>query len=69
MTESDLIKTVFLIILLILIVIFAPLATIWSLNTLFGLTIAYDIWSWLAAVWLSSVTFGGIQASVRAKTN
>ena len=64
---SDLIKVILLFVLLIVVVIFAPLATIWSLNTLFGLTIAYDFWTWLAAVWLSSVTFGGVQAAVKAK--
>ena len=64
---NDVIKVILLSVLLILIVIFAPLATIWSLNTLFGLAIAYDFWTWLAAVWLSSVTFGGVQAAVKAK--
>lgn len=64
---SDGVKVVLLIALLVLVVIFAPLATIWSLNTLFGLAIAYDFWTWLAAVWLSSVTFGGVQAAVKAK--
>ena len=64
---NDVIKVILLVVLLIVVVIFAPMATIWSLNTLFGLTIAYDFWTWLAAVWLSSVTFGGVQAAVKAK--
>lgn len=64
---ADVTKVVLLSVLLILIVIFAPLATIWSLNILFGTAIAYNFWTWLAAVWLSSVTFGGVQAAVKAK--
>jgi hypothetical protein len=64
---ADVTKVILLVALLIVIVIFAPLATIWSLNTLFGTAIAYDFWTWLAAVWLSSVTFGGVQAAVKAK--
>jgi hypothetical protein len=64
---ADVTKVILLVALLIVIVIFAPLATIWSLNTLFGTAIAYDFWTWLATVWLSSVTFGGVQAAVKAK--
>ena len=64
---TDLIKVILLVVLLAVIIVFAPLATIWSLNTLFGLTIAYDFWTWLAAVWLTSVTFGGVQAAIKAK--
>lgn len=40
--------------------ILGPLLTIWSLNTLFGLGIAYGVLEWLAMVWLSIVTFGGL---------
>jgi len=42
------------------IMILAPFATVWSLNTLFGLGIAYGFYEWLAVVWLTVVTFGGI---------
>jgi len=39
---------------LILVVIFAPFAIIWSLNTLFvALAIPYSFWSWLAVVVLN----------------
>ena len=64
---SDLIKVILICALLIVVIIFAPLATIWSLNTLFCTAIAYNFWTWLAAIWLSSVTFGGVQAAVKAK--
>lgn len=45
---------------LILLVIFAPLAVIWSLNTLFPLAIPYNFYTWLAVVvmnltWMSKV--------------
>ena len=37
-----------------LVVIFAPFAIIWSLNTLFvALAIPYSFWSWLAVVVLN----------------
>jgi hypothetical protein len=39
---------------IIIFAIFSPLAVIWSVNTLFGLTIAYGFWEWLAALVLLS---------------
>lgn len=41
-----------------------PLITIWSLNTLFSLGISYTVQSWLATVWLSITTFGGLTNAV-----
>ena len=39
---------------MILLVIFAPFAIIWSLNTLFvALAIPYSFWSWLAVIVLN----------------
>lgn len=35
-------------------VVLWPLAIVWALNTLFGLTIAYTFWTWLAALVLVS---------------
>lgn len=32
-----------------------PLAAIWALNTLFGFTIAYTFWNWLAVVVLTAI--------------
>lgn len=49
------------------ILILAPFVTIWSLNTLFAVGIEYTLWTWLAAVWLSMVTFGGIAYNTRKK--
>lgn len=41
----------------ILLVIFAPFAVIWALNTLFALAIPYTFWTWLAMLVLTA-TFG-----------
>ena len=45
-------------ILVIVLIIFGPLAIIWALNTLFGLTIAYTFHTWLAALLLSGAVVG-----------
>jgi hypothetical protein len=59
---------ILLFVLAVFLLIIAPFVTIWSLNTLFTLTIEYTIWTWLAMVWLSLVTFGNI-ASATFKRN
>ena len=52
-----------LFVVMILLVIFAPFAIIWSLNTLFvALAIPYSFWSWLAVIvlnltWASKPSF------------
>jgi 5-bromo-4-chloroindolyl phosphate hydrolysis protein len=43
----------------ILILIFFPIFFIWSLNTLFGIGIAYNFWTWLASFFLISLLGGG----------
>lgn len=63
--KTDILTILVLIPVLIGIVIVSPFITIWSLNTLFALGIGYTIWTWLAMVWLSMVTFGGIISVVR----
>lgn len=52
-----------LIILAIVLIGVGPLITIWSLNTLFSMNIAYSFWTWLSIVWLSLVTFGSVKKS------
>jgi hypothetical protein len=48
---KDIITIVLILIFAILAIIFVPLATIWSLNTLFPiLSIPYSFYSWLAVV-------------------
>jgi len=46
---------VILIVFAVLGVAFGPLAGIWALNTLFGLTIAYTFKTWLAAIVLAVI--------------
>ena len=38
---------------LLAVIIPGPLLTIASLNTLFGLNIAYTVWTWLSVAWLN----------------
>jgi hypothetical protein len=48
----------------IALIIVGPLITIWSMNTLFPvLAIPYDIWTWLATVFL----FAAVRANVSVK--
>ena len=43
--------------LFILLIIAGPFISIWSLNTLFGLKIAYGFFEWLAMLWVGVVLF------------
>lgn len=54
-----------LVVLLALIFV-GPLLTIASLNTLFGLNIAYTVWAWLSVAWLQMATFGGLSWSINS---
>ena len=49
-----------LILVAIIAIVFGPLALIWALNTLFGLTIEYGSFQWLAAFVLA----GAVKANV-----
>ena len=48
-TESNFLRQ------LVILVIIAPLCTIWAINTLFGLGIAYTGKTWLAALVLTTI--------------
>jgi hypothetical protein len=49
-------KALIIIALVVLLVVFGPLATIWAMNTLFpALAIPYNLETWVAVVLLSSV--------------
>lgn len=52
------------VIFLLTILVLGPLATIASINTLFGLAIAYTFWNWLSMVWLQWITFGSLLYSI-----
>jgi hypothetical protein len=43
--------------LLVAFIIFAPFITIWALNTLFNLGIAFNFYTWAAILWLSVTLF------------
>ncbi len=44
----------------------SPILTIASLNTLFGLNIAYTLWTYLSVMWLNLATFGGLSVAIRS---
>jgi len=43
-----------------------PLLSIWALNTLFGLGIAFTFETWAAALWLSTVVGGSAYGSSKS---
>ncbi len=50
---SDFVKIVLLVLLIVAILAFGPLVTIWSLNTLFPvLAIPYELSTWFATLWI-----------------
>ena len=48
------------------VIIAGPLLTIASLNTLFGLNIAYTLHTYLSVMWLNITTFGGLSVAIRS---
>ena len=46
--------------------IISPFLTIGALNTLFGLSIAYTVWTYLSVMWLNLATFGGLSVAIRS---
>ena len=44
----------------------APILTIASLNTLFGLNIAHTLYTYLSVMWLNITTFGGLSVAIRS---
>ena len=51
---------------LLAVIFVAPILTIASLNTLFGLNIAYTVYTYLSVMWLNITTFGGLGLSIRS---
>ena len=54
---KELIAVTLMVILLAALIGLGPLATIWSLNTVFNLGIAYNFWTWLGTLWLGMCIF------------
>lgn len=55
-------STALLIVAIIALFAFMPLAAIWALNTLFSLAIPYTFWTWLAMVVLAVFAKSGINS-------
>ena len=51
---------------LLAVLVAGPLLTIGALNTLFGLNIAYTLYTYLSVMWLNLATFGGLGLSIRS---
>lgn len=51
---------------LLAVIFVAPILTIASLNTLFGLNIAYTLYTYLSVIWLNITTFGGLSVAIRS---
>lgn len=47
-------------VLIVAVIAIGPLLTIWSLNALFGLGIAYSVKTWFATFILASLVSGGV---------
>lgn len=65
--DMDVPAVILLILLVGLVLVLMPVVTIWSLNTLFDLGIAYGVAQWLAVAWLSMLCFGGVRLRVNRK--
>ncbi len=52
------------VVLFILMVVFSPFFTIMSINVLFGTTIAFTIYTWIACTWIGMLVIGWIRAGV-----
>jgi hypothetical protein len=56
-----------LVIVAILLLVFGPFVTIWSLNTLFpALAIPYTFSTWLAVIWLGMAVRGNTTTSTKS---
>ena len=51
---------------LLAVIFVAPILTIASLNTLFGLNIAYTLYTYLSVMWLNITTFGGLIVAIHS---
>ena len=55
-----------ILLIVVLLMICGPMITIWALNTLFGLKIILNFWTWLATFWLG-LSLGSVGANSRRK--
>ncbi|MAG26118.1 hypothetical protein CMI47_11170 [Candidatus Pacearchaeota archaeon] len=52
-----------LIVFVIVMVIFAPIFSIWAVNLLFGTQIPVTFWTWLSALWITHIVHGSSSSS------
>ena len=64
--KIEVLMLVLVVVALLVVIGAGPLLTIFSLNTLFGLNIAYTFWTYLSVMWLNLTTFGGLGWSIRS---
>lgn len=50
-------QVAFSILAFIAVVVYAPFMSLWTLETIFRLSIVYNFWSWLAMSWIHLVIF------------
>lgn len=60
---NKLVAALIIITLIIGLIILSPMFTIVALNTLFGLDIAMNFWTWLSAFWLQMLLVGGYSST------
>lgn len=68
-STRDIIAIVSLVLLALVLIGVGPLITIWSLNVVFNLQIAYGFTQWLGILILQVATFGGIQGRLQTLIN
>lgn len=54
---KEVVILVFLVALALLMIGIGPLITLWSINTVFGMNIAYNLATWFGTVWLGMCLF------------
>ena len=60
---NKLVAALIIITLIIGLIILSPMFTIVALNTLFGLGIAMNFWTWLSMFWLQMLLVGGYSST------
>lgn len=66
-STKDVTVIISVIVLMLVLIGIGPILTIMSLNVLFNTGIAINFYSWLSAVWLIAVTFGGLKTNISTK--
>lgn len=56
-------KNILIILMIALLIVCAPIATIVSINALFGTSISVNLYTWMSALWLGSLVGGGVKAA------